>query len=42
MIFLVISLIFTKEEGGDVTDPVRPMKDAIDLAAEGVGDVEDV
>lgn len=42
MIFLVISLIFTKEEGGDVTDPVRPMKDAIDLATERVGEVEDV
>lgn len=42
MIFLVISLIFTREEGEDVTDTVRPIKDMISLTEAGVSEVGNV
>ena len=42
MIFLVISLIFTREEGEDVADTVRPIKDMISLTEAGVSEVENV
>lgn len=42
MIFLVISLIFTREEGGDLTSPVGPVKDMIRVTGAGIGEVQDV
>lgn len=42
MIFLLISLIFTREKGDDVVAPVRPTKDIISLTEAVVSEVEDV
>lgn len=42
MIFLVVSLIFTREEGGDVTDPILPIKDMVDVTETSVSEVGNV